>query len=323
MTTELATTPHGNALAVTDEAGYWNDQQLAALRQLGVDRASNGDLAVFHHVCQATGLDPFARQIYMIEREGKQTIQTGIDGFRLVARRSVDRTKETLSIGAPEWCGPDGQWTDVWLHSEPPAAARVVVRRGNGEFPAIALWREYVQTKRNGEITRMWATRPAGQLAKCAEALALRKAFPQDLSGVYTDDEMAHSQVVEGAVVQAQQHRRVTASDLTGDAPPPDEPPAVDQSEHTAGSITKAQLTKLHTVLTNVGMGGPTNRDEALAYYERVTGREVESSKELSRWEASQIIEDLQRAERGEPNRLDPASANDPAFDERDGGDQP
>lgn len=190
--TELAVY-QGNALAMHGEQPFWNEHQIAALRQLGVDRATNGDLAVFHHVCQRTGLDPFARQIYMIERQGKQTIQTGIDGYRLVARRAVDRTREALSIGSAEWCGPDGVWRDVWLSNEPPAAARVTVKRGAGEFPAIALWREYAQTKRDGDLTSMWASRPAGQLAKCAEALALRKAFPQDLSGVYTDDEMGQA----------------------------------------------------------------------------------------------------------------------------------
>lgn len=184
---------HGSTLTLASDQDWWSDKQLAALRQLGVDRASNGDLAVFMHVAQRTGLDPFARQIYLIERQGKQTIQTGIDGFRLVARRAVDRAGESLSIGASEWCGEDGAWRDVWLSSDPPAAARVVVRRAGQEFPGTALYREYVQTKRDGALTAMWAARPAGQLAKCAEALALRKAFPLDLAGIYSDDEMGQA----------------------------------------------------------------------------------------------------------------------------------
>lgn len=190
--TSLATThPTGSALALDAEQEWWTDKQLAGLRQLGISGASNGDLAVFMHVSQRTGLDPFARQIYMIERQGKQTIQTGIDGFRLVARRAVDRSGETLAIGASEWCNLDGHWSDVWLSEDPPAAARVVVRRDGHEFPGTALWREYVQTKRDGQPMSQWATRPAGMLAKCAEALALRKAFPMDLAGIYTDDELA------------------------------------------------------------------------------------------------------------------------------------
>lgn len=193
----------GSSLTLHADQEFWSERQIAALRQIGVDRASNGDLAVFMHVAQRTGLDPFARQIYMIERQGKQTIQTGIDGFRLVARRAADRAGESMSITAPEWCDQDGRWHDVWLPELPPAAARVTVVRGGGEFPGTALFREYVQTKRDGAPMAQWATRPAGMLAKCAEALALRKAFPQDLSGVYIDDEMSRESARRAAPQQS------------------------------------------------------------------------------------------------------------------------
>ena len=216
MTNDIALRSTGNELALDQDSGFWNEKQIAALRQLGVENASNGDLAVYHHVCQRTGLDPFARQIYMIKRDGKQTIQTGIDGFRLVARRAVDAAGETLSISAPEWCDAEGNWTDVWLPETPPSAARVTVMRNGQPFPGIALWREYVQTFRKDgveQVTRMWATRPAGQLAKCAEALALRRAFPQDLSGVYTDDEMAR----EYASTRQAPRASVSAEEITGE----------------------------------------------------------------------------------------------------------
>jgi phage recombination protein Bet len=218
--TEIATTSHGSSLALTSDQEFWSDKQIAALRQLGVERAGNGDLAVFMHVAQRTGLDPFARQIYMIERQGKQTLQTGIDGFRLVARRAVDRTGETLSIGGSEWCDKNGVWTDVWLSDAPPAAARVVVLRNGQPFPGTALWREYAQTKRDGSLMAQWATRSAGMLAKCAEALALRKAFPMDLAGVYTDDEMGPQQAR-----QPQQSGGLAAA-LAKDEPQPADEPA-------------------------------------------------------------------------------------------------
>lgn len=183
----------GSDLILREDQNFWTPNQRAALAQMGVDRASDADLAVFFHQCTRTGLDPFARQIYMIERQGKQTIQTGIDGFRLIGRRAVDRSRESLEVSEAEWCGTDGVWRDVWLSKEPPAAARVTVYRNGGRFPAIALYDEYVGRKRDGNPTQMWSTRPAGQLAKCAEALAWRKAFPQDLSGLYTSDEMAQA----------------------------------------------------------------------------------------------------------------------------------
>jgi len=181
----------------------WSSQQVAALRQLGVDAAADGDLSVFFHVCNRTGLDPFARQIYMIGRnsknmrtnqwETKYTIQTGIDGFRLIARRASDRARTTLGYEDTVWCGDDGQWTDVWLSDKPPRAAKLAVIRDGQRYPAVALMSEYMGTDKNGTPTRMWQTKGALMLAKCAEALALRKAFPQDLSGLYTADEMQAS----------------------------------------------------------------------------------------------------------------------------------
>ena len=86
----------GSALAVSPEQDFWTPKQESALAQIGVEKASKADLAVFFHQCQRTGLDPFARQIYMIERKGKQTIQTGIDGFRLIARRATDAARGTF-----------------------------------------------------------------------------------------------------------------------------------------------------------------------------------------------------------------------------------
>lgn len=181
-----------SALAIRPEQAQWTGTQQAALRQLGLDQAPPGDLAVFLHFCQRTGLDPFAKQVYMIGRYDtragatKWTIQTSIDGFRLIARRAVDHAGERLGYEDTMWCGKDGQWVDVWLEPGAPAAARVVVLRNGMRFPAVALYTEYADTR-----SPMWRDKGTLMLAKVAEALALRKACPADLSGVYTDDEMA------------------------------------------------------------------------------------------------------------------------------------
>ena len=195
-------------LTITEDQQNWTPQQQAALVQIGVDRATEGDLSVFFHQCQRTGLDPFARQIYMIGRNTrvkvwnqqtgreewqnatKYTIQTGIDGFRLIARRAVDARGEALSISQVLFVGEDGQWVDYWAFQQPPIAAKVKVSRAGGEFVAVAMFNEYAARDRNGQITKMWADKPALMIGKCAEALALRKAFPLDLSGLYTAEEM-------------------------------------------------------------------------------------------------------------------------------------
>ncbi|MDN6374286.1 MAG: recombinase RecT [Brevibacterium aurantiacum] len=201
-------TQHGGSeLVLGANQTFWTDNQRAALAQIGVQKASDADLAVFFHQSQRTGLDPFAKQIYMIERKGKQTIQTGIDGFRLIARRTIDRTKEGFGYRPTLWCGRDGQWRDVWLEQEPPAAAKVGGVRGGQEFDAIALFDSYAGKKYDGNLNAMWSTQGAHMIAKCAEALALRKAFPQDLSGLYTSDEMAqadNSQTVTAQVQRSQ-----------------------------------------------------------------------------------------------------------------------
>jgi len=185
-----------SALAVTAGQADWNPRQIAALRQIGVEDADQGDLAVFLNFAQRTGLDPFARQIYMIGRfdrrsqRTKWTIQASIDGLRIVAQRSGEYAGQV----GPEWCGPDGQWRDVWLKSEAPVAARVGVLRKGFSQPlyAVALFAEYA-SEYQGKPAGLWGSKPAVMIAKCAEALALRKAFPMDLSGLYTAEEMAQA----------------------------------------------------------------------------------------------------------------------------------
>lgn len=186
------------ALTIHAEQTQFSPKQLAVLQHAGVKDAPESDLAVFFHQCKRTGLDPFVRQIYMVGRmqqgesgyEKRYTIQVGIDGLRLIARRAVDDRGETLSISQGFFATPNGQWLEFWPHSQPPVAAKVIVKRGEGTFVGVAMYHEYVALKKNGKPNNMWATKPAVMLAKCAEALALRKAFPMDMSGLYTDAEM-------------------------------------------------------------------------------------------------------------------------------------
>jgi phage recombination protein Bet len=187
------------ALARHDE--YFSREQIDTIKSVVCPGITDNELKLFSEVCRQTKLSPFAKQIYVTKRPTwdpdtktkipKMTIQTGIDGFRLIAERTGKYRGQTQF----QWCGLDGVWKDVWLSPKPPAAARAGVIRSDFSEPLYrtARWDAYVQVKQGGEPNSMWAKMGPEQLAKCAEALALRTAFPQELAGLYTDDEMAQA----------------------------------------------------------------------------------------------------------------------------------
>ena len=162
--------------------------------------STNAELELFIHFAKRTGLDPLARQIYAMKNKGKFSVITSIDGFRLIAERSGSYAGQTI----PLYYDTDSEtWIDVWVKKTFPAACKVGIHRKDFVEPmyAVAHWEAYAQKKADGSYSFAWRTMPTIMLAKCAEALALRKAFPQELSGLYTADEIAEDKLHESAIV--------------------------------------------------------------------------------------------------------------------------
>lgn len=159
----------------------FTQEQVELIKKQIAPKANENELKLFLYQCKRTGLDPLARQIYCIPIGGRMTIQTSIDGFRVVAERSGSYAGQS----EPEFVEDEkGKIVccKVRVFKFSPSGQRYEASVG------VAYWSEYAQN------SPMWNKMPHTMISKCAEALALRKAFPQDLSGIYTTDEMQQAQ---------------------------------------------------------------------------------------------------------------------------------
>lgn len=152
------------------------------------EKGTASEKILFKEVCKRTGLNPLLRQIYPVFRyNGKtgkfsMTIQTSIDGYRSIADRTQkyspgkevsyhydDKGNLLYAVAYVKKMTPDGTWHEI---------------------AGTAYWDEYKQTNKDHGLTSFWEKMPHVMLGKCAEAQALRKAFPCELSNIYTNDEM-------------------------------------------------------------------------------------------------------------------------------------
>lgn len=189
---------------IVSSQAEWNPQQIELLKNTICKGSTDNEFMLFSHACKRTGLDPFMKQIHAVKRWDSSakrevmSIQTGIDGYRLIA----ERTGKYAPGREPTYIyDKDGKLVS--------ATAYVKKQTNDGtwhEVCATAFYNEYVQTTKEGNPTSFWKKMPHGQLAKCAEALALRKAFPAELSGIYTHEEMqqadSHTITVQAEEIQ-------------------------------------------------------------------------------------------------------------------------
>jgi phage recombination protein Bet len=209
MTNAIELAEH-RAIAVHQEQLEFTSAQRAMIRDTYANGASEKEFQVLLEVAKLRRLNPLLRQIHFVKRWNGQlkrdvwSAQVSVDGLRAIAERTgkYDGQDEAefgpMVDGFPEW-------------------ARVKVYRKDWRRPAVgtAYWSEYVQRSKEGGPTRFWKEMPRVMLAKCAEAIAMRKAFPEDMGGLYTDEEM--QQTENERPMQLSPHRGPGDGDDAGD----------------------------------------------------------------------------------------------------------
>ncbi len=213
--------PHFLEFIMTNELSVqqprFTNKQVEILKNSICKGVTNEDFEIFLMACAKTQLDPFMRQIYAVKRKSKRpdgtwgetmTIQTGIDGYRLIAERTGCYAP---GIQPTYECDAEGRLIS--------ATAHIKKQTKDGTWHDVsssAYTDEYMQTfvdKTTGEKRPigMWATMPRTMLAKCAEAQALRKAFPAEMSGVYTKEEMQQAETVKISLEQSDELETILA----------------------------------------------------------------------------------------------------------------
>ena len=316
---ETAIDGHTGALAISADQVQWTTMQEAALNQLGLKNAPNGDRLVFLHVAQRTGLDPFAKQIHMIERGGKWGIQTGIDGFRVMRARAEREAGVRGILGQAVYVDADGSECKRWFKSTPPVGCEITytVREltavGTIDTPYTSYLRftEYAQYF-SGKLGPKWASSPAHMLEKCTEADVYRKAFPQDFSGISLEDAQAGDGSDGAPAEQQQRRKRVTADTIRArqtvtatvvtEAPSPAAPdtpvsgPAAAQDPPAEVAAAGDGLTRDELL---AGIGSHLKRlgvtaSNAPAVISLVNGRPVTSTKEMGDEEVRKVHDTLE-----------------------------
>lgn len=211
---------------MNDVAIVSQDELVAVLRSSLYPGAKDESIRMALSYCRAAGLDPLQKPVHIVPMWDskaaayRDVVMPGIGLYRTQA----SRTGEAAGVSEPEF-GPDVTEVIGGQEITFPAWCRVTVFRllpngATAQFTAREFWRENYAVKGGREKSiapnTMWTKRPYGQLAKCAEAQALRKAFPE-LGAAPTAEEM-EGKVIDGGAAEVVSSER--AEPRVVEAPP-------------------------------------------------------------------------------------------------------
>jgi len=247
----------------------WSQAQVDLIKRTVANGTTDDELALFLYTAKKRGLDPLCKQVHAVMRNTKggdgqyrkvMTIQTGIDGYRAIA----ERTGQYAGGYRKDITEGEGHPVEVvW-------AVRKVVQGQTFEVEGRARWEEYAQTyfdkkSRQQVLSPMWRKMPYTMLEKCAEAKALRIAFPEHFAGLYTHEEMGQADNDEPSPFVAAQLEQ----------PPEDaeviEAECVDVSNSSAPAITEVTPFAPGTDTINKGQIGEYVRALNKAYPDKET----------------------------------------------------
>lgn len=252
-----------------------NDQKELIKRTVCKD-ATDDEMALFFYDCKRQGVHPLDKMIHFTKRSGKYTPVTSIDFMRT-------RAAETGGYAGND----DPSFFGLVEGDHPESATVTVYRFVEGErcaFTATARWKEYCP---KGQWSK-WTDMPHTMLGKCAEALALRKAFPMQLAKLYTVEELDQADAFTGN----QDNQGLLPPERKSEAPPT-EPRPTPQPEGSKGPVISApQASRFYTVANKAGVSDA----DAKSFLKANFG--VDSAKQLLREkydEAIQLVQDIPR----------------------------
>lgn len=160
-------------------------------------------LANFLYVCYVRNLNPLLNHVYIVPIGGKLQLVTGIDSYRLIAQR----TGQYAGKKAPLYLKESGKWEDFVLEGEKILAGRItIMKQMQGGLIVETTCDAYMKEYNKG--INQWKSMPYHMIAKVAESLALRTAFPDELAGLYTAEEVEGSGTEEVKTVDYQEKAR-------------------------------------------------------------------------------------------------------------------